>query len=69
MKKENIRIVVITEKCKMSGECLRVCPRDAIIVRDGKAFILREMCDFDGLCISACPNGAIRAIEVEERNA
>jgi MinD superfamily P-loop ATPase len=64
MEKE-LRVVVDSDKCGMSGECLKICPRDAIVVRDGKAFIITEMCDFDGLCIAACPNRAILAIDVE----
>ena len=53
------RVVVDPEKCRLSGECLKVCPRNTVSVRDGKAWIDPEKCDFDGICIAACPNGAI----------
>ena len=53
-------VVVDPEKCKMSGECLKICPQNAISIRDGKAWIDAEKCDLDGICIPACPNGAIR---------
>jgi MinD superfamily P-loop ATPase len=60
---EHIRIVVDPDKCIMSGECLRLCPVDAIVVGEGKAFILCERCNLDGLCIAACPHNAIRALQ------
>ncbi len=55
----NLRIVVDPRKCKLSGECMRVCPHDAIYVKDGCAVIDQEKCDQGGICIAACPNGAI----------
>jgi NAD-dependent dihydropyrimidine dehydrogenase PreA subunit len=55
----NLRIFVNPEKCKLSGECMRICPRGAISVRGDKAAIDQEKCDLDGICIAACPNGAI----------
>jgi len=54
------RIQVGRDKCLLSGECIRLCPRKAISVRDGKAWIDPAKCDLDGICIPACPNGAIR---------
>jgi len=50
----------------MSGECLKICPRDAIIVREDRAFIIREKCNLEGLCMSVCPNKAIVALEIGE---
>jgi Fe-S-cluster-containing hydrogenase component 2 len=50
----------------MSGECLKVCPHRAFIVKDGKASIVQSKCDQDGICIPACPNGAIYAIREDE---
>jgi len=56
---ENVRIVVDPGKCRLSRECMKVCPHDAIFVKDGSAVIDQEKCDRDGICITACPNGAI----------
>lgn len=56
---DSTRVVVDRSKCTLSGECFKVCPMDAISVKDGKAYIDPEKCDFDGICIPACPNGAI----------
>lgn len=58
-KEANLRIVVDPEKCKLSGVCMRICPRSAISVRSDSAYIDQEKCDLDGICIAACPNGAI----------
>jgi len=54
-----MKMLVDSEKCTASGECLLVCPQNAINLIDGIASIDQELCDFDGLCIPACPHGAI----------
>jgi heterodisulfide reductase subunit A-like polyferredoxin len=56
---KGVKIVVDPKKCTLSGECFKVCPLDAIYVKDGKAVIDCEKCDLDGICIPTCPNGAI----------
>jgi Fe-S-cluster-containing hydrogenase component 2 len=37
---------------------MRVCPTDAIRVKDGKAHFISELCVDCGECITACPHGA-----------
>jgi ferredoxin len=54
-----MKIIVDHSKCNGSGECIKVCPLDAIELVDGKAVIDHERCDLDGICIPACPNAAI----------
>lgn len=49
------------EKCKGRMACMRVCPTQAIRVRDGKAVLLSELCIDCGSCLRACPSGAISA--------
>jgi NAD-dependent dihydropyrimidine dehydrogenase PreA subunit len=56
---DSVKIVIDPEKCKLSGECMKVCPQGAIYVSGDKAVVDREKCDLDGICIPACPNGAI----------
>ena len=56
-------IVVDPKKCKLSGECFKVCPEKAISVRDGKAYIDPAKCNRDGICIPGCPNLAISVQE------
>ena len=52
-------IRIDTEKCDGRMKCLRVCPTQAIRIRNGKAIILEEKCIDCGECITVCPNGAI----------
>ncbi len=47
------------EKCSGRMKCLRMCPTQAIRVRDGKAEIIEEKCIDCGECITVCPHNAI----------
>ena len=60
-----MKIIIDPDKCKLSGECIKVCPQMAISVKDGKAVIDYERCDADGMCIPACPEEAIKLVETE----
>ena len=51
-------VIVDTEKCTGCGECLTSCPVEAIVMREGKAYI-NEYCESCMACIGACPEGAI----------
>lgn len=48
-----------SEKCLGRRKCMRVCPTQAIRVRNNKAQMLEERCIDCGECIATCPNGAI----------
>ncbi|MGB6338523.1 MAG: [Fe-Fe] hydrogenase large subunit C-terminal domain-containing protein [Candidatus Aminicenantaceae bacterium] len=52
-------IKIDTEKCDGRMKCMRICPTQAIRVRNGKAKIIEEKCIDCGECITACPNDAI----------
>ncbi len=52
-------IRIDTEKCDGRMKCLRVCPTEAIRVRNGKAVIIDEKCIDCGECMIICPQGAI----------
>lgn len=52
-------IRVDTEKCDGRMKCMRVCPTQAIRIRDGKAMIIDEKCIDCGECITVCPHDAI----------
>lgn len=56
-------VKIILDKCEGCEECLSSCPYDAIVMKDGKAYI-NEYCQFCMSCLSVCPQGAI--IEVED---
>ena len=42
--------------------CMRVCPTEAIRIREGKAIILGDRCIDCGDCIRVCPERAIRSV-------
>src|SRR4030043_2465276 len=56
-------VIIDIDKCEGCEECLSSCPFDAIVIKEGKAFI-NEYCQACMACISVCPEGAI--IEVEK---
>jgi len=46
------------DKCNGCGNCLDVCPVQAIKIEDNKAVVSEECIDC-GACITQCPSGAI----------
>ena len=52
-------IRIDTEKCDGRMKCMRVCPTQAIRVKNGKAVIIDEKCIDCGECITVCPHDAI----------
>lgn len=56
-------VIIDIDKCEGCEECLSSCPFDAIVIKEGKAFV-NEYCQACMACISVCPEGAI--IEVEK---
>jgi len=57
------KVIINSDKCKASGECIKVCPYAAISIKNGKAVIDYDKCDSDGMCIAVCPEGAIKLVE------
>lgn len=55
-------VILKDEMCIGCTRCLKVCPTEAIRVRDGKARIIDEKCIDCGECIRICPNHAKTAI-------
>ena len=50
---------VVDDLCMGCTHCMKVCPTQAIRVRDGKAIIIEERCVDCGNCCKACPVSAI----------
>jgi len=61
-----MKLLVRTDTCRGSGECVKVCPEKAIQIVNGRAVIDQGRCDFDGICIPACPHGAIEFEEDDQ---
>ena len=60
-------VTIDAEKCNGCEACATACHEGAIIMREGKAVLLRDdYCDGLGDCLPACPTGAIT---IEEREA
>lgn len=55
-------IKINKELCKGCIDCIRVCPTEALRVRQGKAVLLEDRCIDCGECITVCPEHAIEAI-------
>jgi Fe-S-cluster-containing hydrogenase component 2 len=49
--------------CVGCGNCLRVCPAQAIKLIKGKAEVDYSLCQGCLVCLSYCPSGALRAAE------
>ena len=58
--KPNVNPVVFTNqaRCKDCYRCIRVCPVNAIGIRDGQAYVDQTRCISCGTCIRECPQGA-----------
>jgi iron only hydrogenase large subunit-like protein len=52
---------IIPELCDGKMHCLRICPTQAIRIRNGKAINIEERCVDCGRCLQVCPHNAIAA--------
>jgi ferredoxin len=52
-------VYVNTEVCNGCGDCVSVCPNDAMILQNNHAFIDQELCQGCAVCVDSCPQGAI----------
>jgi ferredoxin len=56
---DSTQLLVNTEDCIGCGECVEVCPYNAIEVINGDAVIDPSLCHFCYRCVEQCPEGAI----------
>lgn len=56
---------ITVEKCDGCGECMRICPANAIGLKKKKAILVKERCIGCGECTVVCRPGAI-AIKYDE---
>ncbi len=59
-------IKVIKEECIGCGQCVEICPFEAVDIIDEKA-VINENCTICGSCIEICPTEAIYKEEVEKK--
>ena len=63
MKEKHFHSVVLdADRCVGCTSCLKVCPTEAIRLKEGKACIIGEKCIDCGECIRICPNHAKNAV-------
>jgi len=63
---EDVKIKINLEKCNGCSICEDTCPRSAIEIRNGKAYILGEYCEKCMLCYHRCPVNAVEIQGIEK---
>ncbi len=56
----SIKPYIDEKKCTFCKRCIRWCPVDAIIERNGKAYIIEEKCIGCGECLAVCTDDAVK---------
>jgi len=59
------RSSIDTELCTGCGECMEICPMDAIKEENGVSAVMVERCIGCGLCVDRCPVEAISMVDKE----
>ncbi|TFG24079.1 MAG: 4Fe-4S dicluster domain-containing protein [Promethearchaeota archaeon] len=52
----------IQEECIGCGNCIDICPADAVHLQNNYAQVEKDWCIGCGVCVSKCPNDAIRIV-------
>lgn len=55
----DIAPIIYTRKCTGCGECVKICPQQAILLKENKASIESQRCIGCASCIAVCPSSAI----------
>ncbi len=56
----SIKPYIEEQKCTFCKRCIKWCPADAIIERNGKAFIIEDKCIGCGECLAVCTDDAVK---------
>lgn len=54
--------------CLGRGSCVKACPFQAIVIKDGIARIIEERCRVCGKCVAACPKMLIALIPQDKKH-
>jgi ferredoxin len=51
--------IIDLEECTGCGNCVEVCPPEALALNENKAYLAEDLCEECGFCAAECPVGAI----------
>lgn len=58
-------ITVDETKCKVCGECAKMCPSEIYKIEEGRLIVGNtDDCSYCQSCISVCPTAAITVVEI-----
>jgi nitroreductase/NAD-dependent dihydropyrimidine dehydrogenase PreA subunit len=63
---EDILVTIDRERCNGCGMCIKVCPRQALSLVDGKAARTDRPSFSCGHCEAVCPQNAIRVVSLQD---
>lgn len=56
----NMSPEVLRDSCKLCQKCIKWCPKNAIVEKDGRAYIITEKCIGCGECLAVCRFDAVK---------
>ena len=62
---ESAEIVYYPDRCILCGDCIPVCPGNALTAGDEAVIIDRKLCDNCGRCVSVCYTEALKLVGEE----
>ena len=63
--RESVEIAFYPDRCILCGDCIPVCPQNAISASDKTVVINRKLCDNCGRCVTVCHTETIKLLGQE----